>query len=141
MEVNLTVGRCLVDHFDNNLSAFGKLDRVIGEIDQDLAKSHGIPDQMIRHIWGNVGHEFEALLIGANTERLEQPANAIAQAEIDRLEYQFTSFDFRKIENVVNQTEQRVRGAFYHPKIFALIAAQSRFEREIGHADDAIHRS
>src|SRR6202023_1985503 len=122
MEVTLTVGRWLVDYPHNNLSTLGELDRVIGEIDQDLAESHRIADQMIRHIWGNVGHKFEALLIGADAQRFEHSPNAIAQTEISRLELQFSGFDFREIENIVDQTKQRVRGAFYHAEIFALLA-------------------
>src|ERR1700736_5463869 len=106
MKMALAVRRCLVDDLHDNLSALGEFDRVVGEIDQDLAQPHRVADEMIRHISSNVRDEFEAFLIGAYAERLEHPADAIAQAKIDRFELQFTGFDFREIENVVDQTEQ-----------------------------------
>ena len=69
VQMALTVGRRLIDHLHDDFSPLGKLDRVIGEIDEDLAEAHRIADQMVRHVRGDVGHEFETFLIRANAER------------------------------------------------------------------------
>ena len=61
---------------------------------------------MIGNTCRNICNELQTFLIRADAERLEHPANAIAQAKADRLELEFTGFDFREIENVVDQTKQ-----------------------------------
>lgn len=95
---------------------------------------------MIRHIEGDIRDQLDSFLGRADAERFERVADAIAQAEIYCLQFQLAGLDLREIENVVNQTEERVGGAFHHPEIFALFASELGIERKIGHADDAIHR-
>src|SRR4029077_7410540 len=105
MELTLTVGHWLVDYLHNNLSAIGEFDRVSGQIDQNLAQPHRIAHQMIGDACRNICNELQTFLIGADAKRFEHPPNAIAQTEISRLELQFSGFDFRKVENVVDQAE------------------------------------
>ena len=50
MQFAFAIDDRLVAHAHHNLSALGKLDRVIGKIDQDLAEPQGIADQMVRHV-------------------------------------------------------------------------------------------
>jgi hypothetical protein len=44
MQKALAVVRCLINHLHDHLTALGKLNRVIGEIDQDLPQPHRIAD-------------------------------------------------------------------------------------------------
>ena len=57
-------------------------------------------------------------------------------------EFEFTGFDFREIENVIEQPQQRVGGLLQHfAGTRAAAPISSVFEQQLGHADDAVHGS
>src|SRR5262245_22217793 len=64
-------------------------------------------------------------------------------AEIKRylLQVKVPGLDFREIEDIVNQIEERVPGIPKDPHIFPLFLCQRGLPEEIGHADNGVHRS
>ena len=64
----------------------------------------------------------------------------VAQRELRRVEVKLARFDLREVEDVVDELQQRVRRALHHAEILALLRRQLGVERELGHADDAVHR-
>ena len=78
-------------------------------------------------------------MIRADAQGFQEAVEAIAQAEIDGFEFQFARFDLGKIEDGVDQTEQRLPRGFRHAEILALLGVEGSFQHEVGHADDAVH--
>ena len=100
----------------------------------------GSPDDSVRHVGRDVEGELEALFVGAQRQRLHRIADAVVEIERDRLEPQLARFDLGEVENVVDDAEQRVGGRFDHPEVLALLDGELGVERQIRHADDAVHR-
>ena len=84
--------------------------------------------------------ELEASLLCAQRQRLQQIRRVVANRERDGFELQLSQLDFREVEDVVQDAQQVVGRAPHHREIFALFVGQLRVERELGHADDAVHR-
>jgi hypothetical protein len=57
---------------------------------------------MVGNLRGDLGCQFQSLLICAHAERLEHRANAITQAEADGLQFKLARLDLGKIQNVIN---------------------------------------
>ena len=60
--------------------------------------------------------------------------------EGDRIELELASLDLREVEDVVDHRQQRAGGVADREQVVALIGGQRGVERELGHADDAVHR-
>ncbi len=65
----------------------------------------------------------------------------IAEIEINAIELEATGLDLGEIENVVDEREQIVGRGANHFQVFALLDGKRGVERELGHADDAVHGS
>jgi hypothetical protein len=127
-------------HVHDDLATFGELDGVAHEVDQDLPQAHGVADEPIRHLGTNAQHQLKVLLIGAHRQRLHALGQQPAQAEVDRLERHLARFDLREVEDLVDDDHQRLGASLDGLEVFALIWTQVRVERELRHADDAVHR-
>jgi hypothetical protein len=64
------------------------------------------------------------------------------RAQIERrwIEHELARLDLREVEHIVDHPQQGVGRAADRLEILALHERQARLEREIGHADDAVHR-
>ncbi len=82
----------------------------------------------------------QPFLFGTQGKRLERLPQLLAEAEIDLLDFELARLDLRKIENVIDDDEQRIGRRFDHFQIFALLRIQLGIERQIGHSDNAVHR-
>ena len=68
-------------------------------------------------------------------------SSTVASENVDRLELELARFDLREVEDVVDDDEQRVgRRRDGLAGIRAAPAVSRCVERELGHADDAVHR-
>ncbi len=76
----------------------------------------------------------------AKAERFHGVAKAIAQIEVNRVYLQLSSLDFRVIQYVVDQREQRIRGHLRQIQIFALFGIQFGIKNKFRHPHDSIHR-
>jgi hypothetical protein len=57
-----------------------------------------------------------------------------------RLQGEFPHLNFGKVQEVVEDAQQRHRRRFQESEIFLLFRGKGGIEDKIGHADDAVHR-
>ena len=99
----------LFDGDDNDDFAFlRELQGVPDEVNDDLSKPSGIAHERIRHVRRHQIGELHSLFGGSQTERVHRIAETVPQLEINRLQFELPCFHFRKIQNVVEQSQQRV---------------------------------
>ena len=73
----------------------------------------------------------------------EQPGDIferIAQIDIQLLEFELAGFDFREVQNVVDDGQQRRAAVADGLCVITLQAVKLRVEQELGHAEHAVHR-
>ena len=102
----------------------GELDRVADEVDKHLFEPQRIADQVARHLAFDMHHQLEPFGMGADPERR---ANRIGDGfEVERglLEAQPAAFDFRQIQDVVDQRDQRVAVGLHHGEIVSLLIVE-----------------
>ena len=87
-----------------------------------------------------MARELQALLLSPIGERLHQLFDGVAQRKRNLLELQLARLDFREVQDVVHDGEQRLRPLSDGPDVFALFDGELRIERELRHADDRRHR-
>src|SRR5208283_1545081 len=90
---------------DNHLTPFGKFDRVADEIDNDLTQADRVADQFVGYVRDDVRGQLEALLVGANRQGLERVPQVVAQVEVNRIQFEFSSLDLGEVEDIVDQLE------------------------------------
>ena len=118
----------------------GELDCVAQQVDEDLPQPRRIASERSRHIRRHLIRQLEALLMRPQRQRSHDVLDDLAEVEIHRVERQLARFDLREVEDVVEQAHQRVGRDLHHLEILALLRRQLGGERELGHADDAVHR-
>src|SRR6185436_15726010 len=124
----------------HDLAAFRELDRVADQIREDLAEPSGITDEDGRNVPRDVAEQRDLLLAGADAQRADQLVEHLAYAERDLLDLELARLDLREVEDLVQQSQQRARIGPHGFELFALLDAEVRVERHVGHADDDVHR-
>ncbi len=84
--------------------------------------------------------ETEIFLLRHEAEDPAAFRNTLAQREFDGIHFQPAGFDLGEIQNIVQQFEQRMRRKPRHLQVFALLRGQVGGQRQVRHADDAVHR-
>ena len=125
---------------DGDLALGGELDGVAHQIDDDLPQSVGIAPHELGYVAPQIAQQLEALLVGPQREGPQGRMQAFRQIEIDDVELVSARLDLGKIEHIVDDAEQAVRRQLHGIEHFPLLQGQRRFQREIGHADDAVER-
>ena len=83
------VGSIGLDLNPHNHFAFGgEFKRVSDQIHDDLPQPGWVSDQSVRQLGWNVAQEFQALLLGADTQGTGDVFQRVAQTEIDAFEVQ-----------------------------------------------------
>ena len=100
-----------------------------------------VADQAIGRVGRNVALQIQVFFFGAKDQRFYALLQPPAQTERNVIQAQFASFDFREIQDVVQQPEQRVARLEYHLQIFPLFVRHTRIQNVFSHSDDGIHRS
>src|SRR5207249_1263689 len=93
---------------DENLTLIGELDRVSDQIHQNLPQAIGVTNHQIGHLIRYLASEFDVLFGGSRGKNFQRVIQTIAQPEGRRMKVKFASFNFREIENVVDDLKQRV---------------------------------
>ena len=118
-----------------------KLDGVVDEVTEHLAQADGVADQDFGNLLVNEVADFEFPVGGLRGEQVQRFFDGVFEVERLVLQFQFSGFDFRKIENVVDDGQEGFAAGAYGVDGVALVVVKGRFEQEAGHTDDAIHRS
>ena len=129
-------------HFDgdDNLADGGELDRVAGQIEQNLAESQRIADQAVGGLGSLRQQNFQAFFLGLEADDIEQIGHDLAQIELDVLQRQLARLDLRKIENVVEDAEQGARRGVQFLQVIALLRRQFGMQHKLRQTDDGVHR-
>ncbi len=135
----LAAAHVLVD-FDQDVPAVGELDRVAHQVAEHLSQANRIADDAFGHVRVDVSHQLEPFLVRLDGQRLEQIGDDIADREGHGLELELARFDLREIQDVVEDRQQRLGGALDGRQALALLQIEIGIERQLGHADDAVHR-
>src|SRR5438034_124106 len=77
-----------------------------------------------RHGRGDMAEAIEALLARPHRERLQGVVDEVYQRERHRFELELARFDFREVENVVENGEQRFARALDRDEAIGLIRRQ-----------------
>src|ERR1700676_2953594 len=128
---------CLDTHHD--LPGGGELNSVAGKVDYDLTQSRRVSAHAIDHIGDDGTGQFQSLLVGAKCQNLHGVVEAVTQGELDGFEVEFSGFDLGEIQNVVQQTKQRIGAVLDQRYVFALRRVEFGIESELGHSKNAVH--
>ena len=125
---------------DDDLAALGGLERMAGQVGQDLAGPARVATYERRQTGVDDADELEALGMGALGEQVEDLLDDRPRREVDDLELELPRLVLREVEDVVDDLEERLAGRPDGVGEIALLDRQIRVEQETGHPDDAIHR-
>ena len=137
----LAVGGVLQNaNLDRDLALLGELDGVVAEIDQDLTEPERIAAEMGRDRGLDLEDQLEPLGRGLLAHQVADILQHLVEIEVDVLDRQFAGLDLREIENVVDDAEQVLAGALDLLHVVALARREVGLQREMGEADDGVHR-
>ena len=122
-----------------DVASFGELDGIVDQIDQNLPQTQRIANQVVRHIWSHMNQELQTLFMGLESHHGHHIAEHVIQPERYVLDDQFVRLDFREVENIVDDAEQRGARTMDFGDIVALLGRQFSFQAEMRQANDGIH--
>ena len=64
---------------------------------------------------------------------------AIVEIEVDRVEIQLAGFDLGKVQNVIDQTQQRISGGFDSLQVLALLGGELGVQCQLRHSQHTVH--
>ena len=127
-------------NFKLNFPAFGKFGSIAQQVYQNLFQAYIVGPYKPGQLRRNVQQHLQPLclhLVGNNVDDLAAYFIYIAPFNV---QLQLASLYLRKIQNVVNNTQQRVCRLVYNGKILLLGFVQRCFHHQVGKADHAVQR-
>jgi hypothetical protein len=118
----------------------GELERVVGEVQQDLAHARGVADQRGRHRRVHVHLEREAARRSQRALDARDLVEQGARVERRRLERELAGLDAREVEQVVHQLQQVSARGQHGLGVLALLGLQPGAEQQLAHAQQPRHR-
>jgi hypothetical protein len=140
LQHHLLVGALSDNDLDPNLAGVGELHGVADEIQHDLSQTSRIAHDDGGHVRRNAAGQLQPFLLGATRQQVDAALDRVAKNERDALECQTTRLDLRHVEDVVDDRHQGFGRVLRRLDVVALVPGQLRLQREIGHADDCVHR-
>ena len=125
---------------DRYAAALGELDRIAGEVEQNLAQPRRVADHPRRQALVDIAADFEALCLGARPKQLDRLLDKGRERERPRREIEPAGFDLGEVENLLDQRQQRFPRGFHRFQIGLLLGGQRRVAEQIGHAENAVER-
>src|SRR5260370_26880207 len=116
-----------------------ELDRITEQVDEHLTKPARIAAELSGDTRSNLAGEQQTLLTGLHRKDLRSFSDDLANIEWNLFEVESPSFDFGKIQHVVEHFEQRQRGISSSAQQVALFLRELGLERQFRHTDDAVH--
>ena len=83
--------------------------RIGRQVEQDLADAHRVADVVPLHLGRHVNIETDGLLFGPRPEQRRHACQYLMQIERLGIDLHTARFDFRNIQNIVEDFEQRAR--------------------------------
>ena len=118
----------------------GELDRVVNQVGEDLLEPQRVAHQRQRRVAVHQADQLQAFLVGRGGEHGQGVLEQIAQVERGAVEHQLAGFDFREVENLVDDAEQVVGRLFDGVQVIELARGEFAFLQQVGEAQNAIER-
>ncbi len=118
----------------------GELDGVRGEVGDDLANSDGVAGEQPSGGVGIDDAETQAFLVGPRMHEFGRRLEFLAQIKRRDQKFELASLHLRLIENVRQQTIERLATGLDQRDHFALFCRYRPARQGAGCADDAIER-
>ena len=125
---------------DDHLPVFGKLDGIADQVQEDLPQPTGITVDGRRHRGIHQAHEFQPLLLGLRLQKVQNVLHGGPKIEVNDFQFQFPRFDFGKVENIINDSQESVGGLLHRFRTLTLILGQVGLQQESCHPHHPIHR-
>ena len=100
----------------------------------------GSPTSVPTQLRRDLAAELEAAVVGAHRERPQRVDQGVAQVEVDGVQLELARLDLGEVEDVVDHRQQRVGRLLDHLQVLALLGVELGLQRQLGHADHAVHR-
>ena len=127
--------------FDANLPLGGELDRVAYKVVKDLGQADGIPDDHLGHYLRAIEEKFQILLNGFDGLHLHRLANEIVKTELGLLHLHLAGLNLGEVQNVVDDSKERLGRRLGPVDIFMLLGIQLGLEAKMAQPDDGVHGS
>ena len=125
---------------DADAALIGELDRVAGEIGENLAQALAVRAHEARRRGAERRGDLDAFALGSGREQFHHAFDQLAQ--IDRLddEIEMAGLDLREIEDLVDERDQRAARTADRLDVARILGIERGLAQEVGHAEDAADR-
>ena len=125
---------------DGDGAFLGKFDGIAHQVEHHLAEAHFVADQPLGHIGIDPRDDPDLLRLGIGRDQLDLVLDRAAQGEGMRFQRQLARFILRKIEDVVDQPQQRHAGLVDLADIILLLGVEVGPGDQMAEAQYGIHR-
>ncbi len=123
----------------DHLALLGKFNGIVAQVGENLSQSSRIPHQMIGHIVAGGVDQLQPLLLALGADQHRKVGQHLIQLEGNRLHGELACLDLGKIENVVDDAEQRLGRCLNFCQIIVLLFIEIGLQGQIAHANHSIH--
>ncbi len=124
----------------HDLALLGELDRVIAQVDQNLAQPQRVAQQRHGHVGCGLKDQLQTLVFSFHAEQVGKIVHHVFELERDFFHEHLAGLDFGKIKDVVDDAQQVAAGPVHFFNVVALFVIQLGLQRQMAHADDGVHR-
>ena len=123
-----------------DLAGGGELDRIANQVGDHLPQAQGVAHDRRRQLVSHRKMQPQSLRLGTRFEQRDRLADRIRRVESDLLQVELAGLDFREIQNVVDDAEQRTRRYVRGLGEPALGLVERRGAQQFEHAQHPVHR-
>ena len=127
-------------HAHVDAALFAELDGVVGVVDQHLPQAQRIAAQHARQRRVEFEDQFQLAADRPGRYQCREGLDHVVECEIDLLDIELAGLDLRDVEDVVDDAQQVFAGEADLFQVVALAWIEVGLERQVGHADHAVHR-
>ncbi|MNV31160.1 hypothetical protein D3C71_1224590 [compost metagenome] len=127
-------------HADLDTAMVGELDRVAGDVEQDLAQVTQIAAQQRRHGIGHLDPVIQPLGLGLWQQDQPDRLDDIGQGEVFGGHAQLARFDRGDVQHLFHQRQQAARGGLDGIDALALLFIELGGGQQLGHARQPVER-
>ena len=113
---------------EHDFALFGELDRIGEQVDQNLAQAGHIAVHCSRHRLDEQVRQVQAFLGGPGCHKVKGRFYTVTQVKGLLFQVQSSSFNFGKVQNVIDDSQQRIATRTNCFSVVMLLWAQIRVE-------------
>ena len=121
----------------------GEFDGVGQQVGEDLAQTQRVAHQgsVFAQQCGvaDIKQQLHVLFVRVLAQQCQRITRHVFQAKAALLQFKFASFNFGKIQDVVDDGQQRLASGVDFGDVIVLARIQVALQCQVGHADDGVH--